>query len=209
MLFFVLAPLPYDYAALEPHIDARTVEIHYTKHHQGYVDKLNDALKSAPEWQNVPLEQLLVSLDKLPASIRVAVRNNGGGHFAHTLYWQCMKKNGGGKPQNEVADAINRSFGSFDAFKEQFTKAASAFFGSGWVWLCLKADGSLTILATPGHDVPMQQGLQPLLVIDVWEHAYYLKYQNRRPEYIANWWDLVNWNFVHTQYTQMLKKVKP
>lgn len=206
MLFFVLAPLPYDYAALEPHIDARTVEIHYTKHHQGYVNKLNDALKTAPEWQNKPLEELLVSLDKLPASIRVAVRNNGGGHFAHSLYWQCMKKNGGGTPTGEIADSIKKSFGSFEEFKKKFTEVASTFFGSGWVWLCLKADGSMTILATPGHDVPMQQGMQPLLVIDVWEHAYYLKYQNRRPEHIDNWWDLVNWDFVQKQYEQMRKK---
>lgn len=208
MLFFALAPLPYDYTALEPHIDARTLEIHYTKHHQGYVNNLNEALKGTPAWQNVPLEKLLVSLDQLPEGIRVAVRNNGGGHFAHTLYWQCMKKNGGGQPQGTLAAAIEKSFGSFEKFKEQFTKAAASFFGSGWVWLCFARDGSLKILATPGHEVPMQHDLQPLLVIDVWEHAYYLAYQNRRAEYITNWWQVINWGFVGGQFEKLAESIK-
>jgi Fe-Mn family superoxide dismutase len=193
---YVLPPLPYPYNELEPYIDARTVEIHYTKHHQAYVDNLNKALADYPEFQKVPLETLLVSLDKIPVVIRDAVRNNGGGHFAHSLFWKIMGKMGQTEPAGALAKAIEHDFGSFIAFKEEFTKACRAFFASGWVWLCVDKMGKLVITGTPGHDVPMGQGLEPIMVFDVWEHAYYLKYQNRRPEYIDNWWNVVNWDQV-------------
>jgi len=203
---FTLMKLPYDYNALEPFMDARTVEIHYTKHHQGYVNKLNAALEKAPaDIKKMPLEQLLVSLDQIPENIRTAVRNNGGGVFNHDLFWTIMAPKAGGKPSGKIAEAITRDFGSFDKFKEAFTDMAKAFFGSGWVWLVIDKTSTLSIMSTPGHDVPMQQGFEPLMVIDVWEHAYYLKYQNRRPEYIENWWNLVNWPQVEKNY---LAKVK-
>ena len=193
---YTLPPLPFHYNELEPYIDARTAEIHYTKHHQAYVDNLNKALADYPEFQNMPLETLLVSLDKIPVVIRDSVRNNGGGHFAHSLFWKIMGKPGQNEPAGELAKALEHDFNSFAAFKEAFTKTCRAFFASGWVWLCVDKMGKLVITSTPGHDVPMGQGLEPIMVFDVWEHAYYLKYQNRRPEYIDNWWNVVNWDQV-------------
>lgn len=201
----ILMKLPYSYEALEPFMDARTVEIHYTKHHQGYVNNLNAALEKAPdECKKMSLRQLLVSLDGIPEDIRMAIRNNGGGVFNHDMFWTIMAPNAGGAPFGTLAEAINRDFGSFEKFKESFTAKAKAFFGSGWVWLVTDKQGKLSIMSTPGHDVPMQQGFEPLLVIDVWEHAYYLKYQNRRPEYIENWWHLVNWPQVEKNYLALL-----
>ena len=191
---FELPKLGYDYAALEPHIDARTMEIHYTKHHQAYVTNLNNALAGS-EWENRNLEELLSGISKLP----VAVRNNGGGHFNHTLYWTVMAPNAGGTPHGELLDALNRSFGSFDKFKEQFANAGMTRFGSGWAWL-VKAGNELKISSTPNQDNPLMdvadvKGI-PLLGVDVWEHAYYLKYQNRRAEYLAAFWNVVNWDAV-------------
>ncbi len=198
---FTLMKLPYAYDALEPFMDAKTVEIHYTKHHQGYVNNLNAALEKAPaDIQKMSLEELLVSLDRIPENIRIAVRNNGGGDFNHNLFWTIMAPKAGGKPSGKLAEAIDRDFGSFEKFKAAFTEMSKAFFASGWVWLVIDKNGKLSIMSTPGHDVPMRQGFQPLMVIDVWEHAYYLKYQNRRPEFIENWWNLVNWPQVEKNY---------
>ena len=205
---YTLQPLPFAYDALEPYMDARTVEIHHTKHQQGYVDKLNKALEGHSALQKMPLEQLLVSLDKVPEEIRTVVRNNGGGVFAHEMFWNVMGPNAGGEPTGELAQAIVHDFGSFDTFKDTFSDAAAKVFGSGWTWLCVDKDGKLVIISTPGHDMPMQQGLQPIMVIDVWEHAYYLKYQNRRPQYITNWWLLLNWPKVADYYAKALEKSK-
>ena len=202
---FTLPPLSYPYNALEPYIDARTMEIHHTKHHQGYVDNLNKALEGHPEFQKMSLEQLLLSLDKIPAVIRTAVRNNGGGHFAHSLFWKIMGPEGKKEPSDELAKAIDHDFGSFVNFKDAFTKECKSFC-SGWVWLCVDKNGKLVITSTPGHDVPMSQGLEPIMVFDVWEHAYYLKYQNRRPDYIDNWWHVVNWESV-AEYYKAARKV--
>jgi superoxide dismutase, Fe-Mn family len=202
---FTLPSLSYPYAGLEPYIDARTMEIHYTKHHQGYIDNLNKALEGYPEFQKMTLEQLLTSLDKLPAVIRTAVRNNGGGHYAHSLFWKIMAPESKSEPTDELAKAIAHDFGSFANFKEMFTKECKSFFGSGWVWLCADIIGKLTIVSTQGHDVPMNQGLEPLMVFDVWEHAYYLKYQNRRPDYIDSWWNVVNWAAVAELYSAKRK----
>jgi superoxide dismutase, Fe-Mn family len=202
VLIFALMKLPYSYDALEPFMDARTVEIHYTKHHQGYVNNLNAALEKAPDdIKKMPLEQLLVSLDRIPENIRMAVRNNGGGVFAHDLFWTIMAPKAGGMPSGKLAEAITRDFGSFEKFKESFSVMAKAFFGSGWVWLVVDNKGKLSIMSTLGHDIPLQKGFEPIMVIDVWEHAYYLKYQNRRPEYIENWWNLVNWQQVEGNYS--------
>lgn len=193
---FNLMELPYAYDALEPHIDARTMEIHHSKHHQGYTNNLNAALDKYPELQQKTARELLESLDKLPEDIRTAVRNNGGGYKNHNIFWKTMSPNGGGKPSGKLAQAINASFGSFDAFKDLFSKTAAGQFGSGWGWLCLKTDGGLTVIATANQDNPFSQGLRPLLGVDVWEHAYYLNYQNRRADYIAAWWNVVNWEEV-------------
>ncbi|HSJ62836.1 MAG TPA: superoxide dismutase [Gemmatimonadaceae bacterium] len=190
-----LPPLPYDYGALEPHIDARTMEIHHTKHHQAYINNLNTALEKAPDLQGKSLDELLGNLNAVPEQIRTAVRNNGGGHWNHTMFWQIMKANGGGEPHGKLADAITASFGGFDQFKEKFAAAATGRFGSGWAWLI--ADGStLSIESTPNQDTPVMEGKRPILGLDVWEHAYYLKYQNRRPDYIGAWWNVVNWDEV-------------
>jgi Fe-Mn family superoxide dismutase len=189
-------PLPYPYDALEPHIDTRTMQIHHDKHHQGYVNKLNAALEGHPDLQAKSVEELLSDLDALPESIRTAVRNNGGGHANHTLFWPSMSPDGGGEPEGALAEAINATFGSFSAFKEQFSQAAATRFGSGWAWLCVDGGGSLQVLSTPNQDSPLSQGLTPILGLDVWEHAYYLNYQNRRPDYIAAFWNIVNWDEV-------------
>jgi Fe-Mn family superoxide dismutase len=196
-----LPRLPYGYDALEPHIDARTMEIHHTKHHQGYVNNLNAALEKHPELDKKSVEDLLKDLNSIPEDIRTAVRNNGGGHANHSMFWPIMSPDGGGEPEGKLADAINSSFGSFSDFKDQFSKAAAGRFGSGWAWLCVDRGGKLTITSTPNQDNPVSDGLSPVLGLDVWEHAYYLKYQNRRPDYISAWWNVVNWKQVEKNYS--------
>lgn len=194
---FTLSTLPYAFDALEPHIDARTMEIHHDKHHAGYTDKLNAALESHPELADKSIEELLSDLDSIPEDIRLAVRNNGGGYYNHKLFWEVMSPNGGGEPTGELAEMINGTFGSFANFKEEFTKAASTRFGSGWAWLVKKTDGRLAVTSTPNQDNPLMDGTgTPILGLDVWEHAYYLHYQNKRPDYIAAWWNVVNWEEV-------------
>lgn len=197
-----LPALPYDYNALEPHIDAKTMEIHHTKHHQGYVNKLNDALEKHPGLKNKSVEELLKDLNSIPQDIRTAVRNNGGGHANHTLFWPCMSPSGGGSPRGEIADAINKKFGSFEKFKEQFSAEAAGRFGSGWAWLCVDSGRDLVLTSTPNQDSPLSEGLTPILGLDVWEHAYYLNYQNRRPDYINAWWNVVNWDQVSKNYSR-------
>ncbi len=195
-----LPPLPYPYNALEPHIDEQTMRIHHDKHHDTYVTKLNQALEGHPELQSKSIEDLLRGIDSVPESIRTAVRNNGGGHANHSLFWEIMSPNGGGAPSGALADAINSAFGSFEKFKEEFTQAAANRFGSGWAWLVVDKDGKLAVTSTPNQDSPLMEGKTPILGLDVWEHAYYLKYQNRRPEYIAAWWNVVNWDAVAKRY---------
>ena len=190
---FELPPLKYSFDALEPFIDAQTVEIHYTKHHATYLKNLNAALEKHPELFASNLKTLLTDLNKIPEDIRQTVRNMGGGVFNHNVYWTCMAPGQGGEPVGKLAQAINKTWGSFETFKAEFEKASLGRFGSGYCWLSKKANGELVIHSTANQDAPMQEGLDPLLVIDVWEHAYYLKYQNRRAEYISNWWSLVNW----------------
>jgi len=192
---YELPNLPYGYDELEPFIDARTMEIHHTKHHATYVAKLNEALERYPELQAKPIEDLLKNLDSIPEAIRMAIRNHGGGHYNHSLFWQMMKKNGS-EPADNVTEGINKNFGTFEKFKEEFTKTAVGLFGSGWAWLVKDSAGKLTVMSTPNQDNPISKGLQPLLGLDVWEHAHYLKYQNRRAEYIEAWWNVVNWDFV-------------
>ena len=187
-----LPPLPYDFAALEPHIDAQTMQIHHGKHHQAYVNNLNAALEKHTDLQKMSAEELLRTLASVPEDIRPAVRNNGGGHVNHTMFWKMMAPNAGGPPSGAVAEAITGSFGGFDGFKEQFAKAGVSRFGSGWAWL-IDNNGKLSIESTANQDNPISDGKKPILGIDVWEHAYYLKYQNRRPDYISAWWNVVNW----------------
>ena len=193
---FTLPPLGYDYAALEPHIDARTMEIHHTKHHQAYITNLNAAIEKAPELQDKSLEWLLQNLPSAPESVRNAVRNNGGGHWNHTFFWQIIGPNGGGEPSGAVADAIKSSFGDFSKLKEQLNAAGLARFGSGWAWVVAGKGGKLSIESTPNQDTPVSEKKTPILGVDVWEHAYYLKYQNRRADYLAAWWNVVNWGEV-------------
>ena len=202
---FTLPPLPYPYDALEPRIDARTMEIHHTKHHNGYVTNLNAALEGHKDLAGKSLEGLLASISTVPESIRQAVINHGGGHANHTLFWEIMGPGKGGEPKGGLADAIKSTFGDFSSFKDQFTKAASTVFGSGWAWLCLNAEGKLCVCSTRNQENPLMKDVvtcpgTPILGLDVWEHAYYLKYQNRRPEYIAAWWDVVNWDKVGELY---------
>ena len=195
---FSLPPLPYAPNALEPHIDAKTMEIHHGKHHNTYVTNLNKALESHPDLQGLTLEELLANqVAKVPESIRTAVRNNGGGHHNHTLFWEWLKPGGGGNPGGQVSDAINSTFGSFDKFKELFTQAATTRFGSGWAWLVLNGQGKLEVYSTANQDSPLMDGHRPVLGLDVWEHAYYLNYQNRRPDYIAAFWNVINWDKVN------------
>ncbi|WP_106768946.1 superoxide dismutase [Paenibacillus faecalis] len=196
---FQLPPLPYANNALEPHIDAQTMEIHHDRHHNTYVTNLNAALEKAPELANKTLEELIGNLDAVPESIRTAVRNNGGGHANHTLFWEVIGPNGGGQPTGALAEAINNELGGFEKFKEEFAKAATTRFGSGWAWLVVK-DGKLAVTSTPNQDSPIMEGQTPLLGLDVWEHAYYLKYQNKRPDYIAAFWNVVNWEEVGKRY---------
>lgn len=192
-------PLPYPYNALEPFIDEQTMQIHHDKHHAAYVTNLNNALAQAPELADKSVEELIADLNSVPEAIRTAVRNNGGGHANHTLFWELMGPNAGGAPTGALADAINAAFGSFDSFKEQFAKAGVGRFGSGWAWL-ISNGGKLEIISTPNQDTPIMEGKTPLLGLDVWEHAYYLKYQNRRPDYIAAWWNVVNWDAVSQRF---------
>lgn len=196
---YELPPLPYDYSALEPHIDEQTMRIHHDKHHAAYINNVNTALEKYPELQGKSVEELIGNLDSVPEDIRTAVRNNGGGHANHTLFWEIMGPNASGEPQGALAQAINDSFGGLAQFKEQFAKAATTRFGSGWAWLVMDG-GQLSITSTQNQDSPLMEGKTPLLGLDVWEHAYYLKYQNRRPDYISAWWNVVNWNKVSELY---------
>ena len=197
---FTLPPLPYDYSALEPHIDAQTMQIHHGKHHQAYITNLNNALKDHADLQGKTVEQLITNLDSVPESIRTAVRNNGGGHYNHSLFWQVMGPDAGGEPTGAVADAINAELGGYAAFKEAFTKAGLTRFGSGWAWLAVGKDGKLAVSSSPNQDSPLMEGSTPILGNDVWEHAYYLNYQNRRPDYLAAWFNLINWAEVNRRY---------
>ena len=197
---YQLPSLPYDYGALEPYIDAMTMEIHHTKHHQTYVNGLNAALENHPELQGKTADELVAMLPMLPESIRTAVRNHGGGHANHSFFWRVMKRDGGGTPNGKVADEINKSFGSFDAFQAQFNDAAKSVFGSGWAWLVIDMSGKLVVEKTINQDSPLPNGKQPLIGLDVWEHAYYLKYQNRRPDYINAFWHVVDWEFAEERY---------
>jgi Fe-Mn family superoxide dismutase len=199
---FSVPPLPYDYSALEPHIDTQTMQLHHDKHHATYVSNVNTALESQPDLQNQSIEELLRNINSVPENIRTAVRNNGGGHANHTLFWEIMGPNAGGQPSGELAEAINQAFGSFDSFKEQFAKAATTRFGSGWAWL-IADGGRLEITSTQNQDSPLMEGRTPILGLDVWEHAYYLKYQNRRPEYISAWWNVVNWDAVSERFRNL------
>ena len=199
---FKLPDLPYGHGALEPHVDAETMEIHHGKHHAAYVNNLNKALAGQADLAKKSIEDLMRNLSSVPESIRTAVRNNGGGHYNHSLFWQMMKK-GGGAPKGELAKAIEETFSGIEGFQERFTDAATKQFGSGWAWLTL--DGKkLRIESTPNQDTPLSQGREPLLGLDVWEHAYYLKYQNRRPEYIKAWYNVINWDFVAERYRKAL-----
>jgi len=191
-----LPPLPYDFAALEPHIDTQTMQIHHGKHHQAYVNNLNAALAKHPELDTWPLEDLLKKINQVPEDIRTAVRNNAGGHHNHSLFWTWMGPKAGGEPSGAVGDAIKKTFGDFTKFKEQIAAAGTGRFGSGWAWL-VWSGGKLEILSTANQDSPLMDGKAPVLGVDVWEHAYYLKYQNRRPDYIAAWWNVVNWAAVN------------
>ena len=195
---FTLPPLPYAPDALEPAIDKMTMEIHHGKHHAAYVNNLNAALEKHPDLQSKSAEDLIENVNAVPEDIRTAVRNNGGGHVNHTMFWQIMGPNAGGQPTGAIADALKSSFGSFDAFKEQFAKAGVGRFGSGWAWV-IDTGGKLTIESTPNQDSPIMEGKKPVFGIDVWEHAYYLKYQNRRPDYISAWWNVVNWAEINTR----------
>jgi superoxide dismutase, Fe-Mn family len=199
-LAYELPPLPYDYNALEPYIDEQTMRIHHDKHHGTYVTNVNNALANHPDLAALPVEQLIQNLGRVPEDIRTTVRNNGGGHANHSFFWQIMAPNAGGQPSGALAEALNQTFGSFDAFKDQFSKAAAGRFGSGWAWLTMDGSGALRIESTPNQDSPLMEGRTPILGLDVWEHAYYLKYQNRRPEYIAAWWNVVNWPQVGKTY---------
>ncbi len=204
MAYYELPPLPYAYDALEPYIDARTMEIHHTKHHQAYITNLNGAIEKHPELATKSLEDLLRDLNAVPEDIRTVVRNHGGGTWNHSLFWVIMSPKGGGAPTGELAKAIDAAFGSFDAFKAEFEKAANGRFGSGWAWLVLR-QGQLAVVSTANQDNPLSEGMIPLMGIDVWEHAYYLKYQNRRAEYVSNWWNVVNWDEVARRFAEFNK----
>jgi Fe-Mn family superoxide dismutase len=202
---YTLPDLPYPKDWLEPHIDARTMEIHHGKHHAAYVNNLNKALEGNADLAKKSIEDLMRDLAKVPEAIRTAVRNNGGGHANHSMFWQSMKKGGGGAAKGELAKAIDKKFSSFDKFKEQFTNAALTRFGSGWAWLGLDEHGELHVGSTANQDSPYSQGHTPILGLDVWEHAYYLLYQNRRPDYVAAWWNVVDWDMVAQRYTDATK----
>ena len=202
---YELPPLPYPNDALEPHIDAQTMEIHHDRHHGTYVTNLNNALQDNAELANMDIEELMRNLDRVPEAARTAVRNNGGGHANHTMFWQIMGPNGGGQPTGPVAEAINQAFGGYDQFKQQLTQAGTTRFGSGWAWLVAEPGGGLRIMSTPNQDTPLMPeygGGYPILGVDVWEHAYYLKYQNKRPDYLAAWFNTINWDEVNRRYQQ-------
>ncbi|MFE8703171.1 superoxide dismutase SodA [Cytobacillus sp. FJAT-54145] len=196
---FELPQLPYAYDALEPHIDKETMNIHHTKHHNTYVTNLNNALEGNEELLSKTVEEVVANLDAVPEAVRTAVRNNGGGHANHALFWSILSPNGGGEPTGELAEAINSKFGSYASFKEEFAKAATTRFGSGWAWLVVN-NGELEVTSTPNQDTPLMEGKTPVLGLDVWEHAYYLNYQNRRPDYINSFWNVVNWDEVSKRY---------
>jgi Fe-Mn family superoxide dismutase len=196
-----LPTLPYDYKALEPHIDAKTMEIHHTKHHQTYVTKLNEALEKHPELQEKSAEELIADLDMVPEDIRGAVRNHGGGHVNHSFFWEIMSPKGGGKPEGDLAKAIDAAFGDFATFQQKFADAAAARFGSGWAWLVVDG-GKVSIVSTANQDNPITDGKTPILGVDVWEHAYYLNYQNKRPDYVKAWWNVVNWPEVAKRFAE-------
>jgi Fe-Mn family superoxide dismutase len=199
---FELPPLPYDYTALEPYIDEQTMHLHHDKHHQTYVTNLNNALQGQDAFATLPIEDLIRRLNEVPESIRTAVRNNGGGHVNHTMFWEIMTPGGAKEPTGDLASAINQTFGSFDAFKTAFNDAGTKRFGSGWVWLVVAQGGALQIVSTANQDSPLTDGQYPVMGNDVWEHAYYLKYQNRRPDYLAAWWNVANWDEIAKRYTR-------
>lgn len=199
---FKLPELDYSYDALEPHIDARTMEIHHSKHHQGYTDKLNKALKDQGDLKNKDIEDILSNIDTLPDDIKTAVRNNGGGYYNHLLFWEMMSPDSKKKPEGDLLEKIEKTFGSFDKFKQEFTNAAKTRFGSGWAWLILN-NGNLEITSTPNQDSPLMEGKKILLGLDVWEHAYYLKYQNKRPDYIEAFWNVINWDYISQRYEKL------
>ena len=198
---FEVPPLPYDYNGLEPYIDTQTMQLHPDKHHAAYVTNLNNAIQGHP-FANLPVEEIITRLNEVPENIRTAVRNNAGGHINHTMFWQIMKPNGGGAPTGELASAIDSKFGSFENFKNAFNDAGAKRFGSGWAWLVLDKSGNLLVTSTPNQDSPLIDGYFPIMGNDVWEHAYYLKYQNRRPEYLAAWWNVVNWDEVNRRFAR-------
>lgn len=202
---YTLPPLPYAFDALEPHIDARTMEIHHDKHHAAYVNNLNNALKDHPELSAKPVNDLIADLSVVPEGIRTAVRNNGGGHSNHTFFWEIMGPGKGGVPVGKLAEAINKTFGSFDEFKAKFEAGGIGRFGSGFVWLIVNKQGGLEIVSTPNQDSPIMDGNKPVIANDVWEHAYYLHYQNRRPDYLKAWWNVVNWDHAEQNYQTALK----
>jgi Fe-Mn family superoxide dismutase len=199
---FELPPLPYDYNALEPYIDTQTMQLHHDKHHQAYVTNANNALQGYDQFASMSVDDLLRNINQVPESIRTALRNNAGGHSNHTMFWNIMKPNGGGQPTGDLANAIQQTFGSFDAFKTAFNDAGTKRFGSGWAWLVLDSSGKLQVISTANQDSPLMDGLYPVMGNDVWEHAYYLKYQNRRPEYLNAWWNVVNWDEIARRYQQ-------
>lgn len=200
-----LPQLKYDYNALEPYVDGLTMTIHHTKHHQTYINNLNAALEKYPEFADKDVKELLTNLDALPQDIKQPVINNGGGHYNHSLFWNMMTPNGSGKPSGNLEEAINKKFGSFENFKDVFAKAAATRFGSGWAWLVVNSQGELEVMSTPNQNNPISEGLIPVLGLDVWEHAYYLKYQNKRPDYVTNWWNVVNWDEVSRLYNEAIK----
>jgi len=203
---FELPQLNYAYDALEPHIDSKTMEIHHTKHHQAYTDKLNAALDGQSDLQSKQAEDIIANISDVPEDIRQAVRNHGGGYINHNLFWQVMHPDGGGEPSDELAQAIDNHFSSYSAFKDEFTKAATTQFGSGWAWLVVDGDDRLLVMKTANQDSPLSEGNTPILALDIWEHAYYLNYQNRRADYIDAWWNIVNWGEVGKKYQAALEK---
>ena len=198
---YELPPLPYPKEALEPHIDAQTMEIHHDKHHATYVTNLNKALENNPELSSKPVEELIADLNAVPEAARTVVRNNGGGHANHSFFWKLMTADGGGEPKGAIAEAVQETFGSFDGLKEKINAAGAARFGSGWAWLVVKG-GRLEVMSTPNQDNPLMEGLKPVLGVDVWEHSYYLKYQNRRPDYLKAWWNTISWDAVNENYAK-------
>ena len=202
---YTLPALPYANNALEPHIDARTMEIHHTKHHQAYINNVNNAIKGKADLESKSVEDLISNLNAVPEDIRNVVRNNGGGHANHSLFWTIIGPNAGGAPKDKIAEPISKEFGSFEAFKEKFAAAATTRFGSGWAWLSVTKEGKLEVSSTANQDSPIMEGKFPLLGIDVWEHAYYLNYQNRRPDYIAAFWNVVNWSEVEKRFLSVSK----